>query len=220
MNDERPREASPVRVFIADDHSIVRMGLRHLCEELGGFEVVGEACNGSELLRDPALTRAQVLILDLSLPVISGMEALGRLRQSRPGLAVVVHSMHPPGQFELRSREAGAFAYVAKDRPPAELIAAIEAAARGESWPAGSATGPEQPANERAPHLDFSPRQHQVFTLLLEGRSVAEIAAELDLHSSTVSNHLATVRRKLGVESVADMVRYALSHGVIEAPPT
>ncbi len=213
-------ESNPIRVFIADDHSIVRMGLRHLCEDLGGFDVVGEASNGSELLRDPALARAQVLVLDLSLPVISGMEVLVRLRQRRPDLAVVVHSMHPPGQFEPRSREAGAVAYVAKDRPPAELITAIEAAARGESWPIAAPTVAAQAGGQRPPHLDLSARQHQVFMLMLEGRSVTEIAAELDLHASTVSNHLATVRRKLGVESVADMVRYALSHGVMEAPPT
>ena len=212
-------DTPPIRVFIADDHAVVRVGLRHLCEELGGFEVVGEATHGSQLLRATELDDADVLILDLSLPVISGMEALGRLRKQRPALAIVVHTMHPPEQFELRCRDAGAAAYVAKDRPPTDLIDAVGAAARGESWPAGWHDDRPDAETMGPPHASLSARQHQVFTLLLEGRSVAEIAAELDLHSSTVSNHLATVRKKLGVESVADMVRYGVAHGIVVAPP-
>jgi len=202
-----------IRVLIADDHSMVRVGLRQVLTELGGFEVVGEAEDGRGVLNSEALSSCDVLVLDLSLPVVSGSEVLKRLRETHPWIPIVVHSMHPPGQFARRSLQAGAVAYVPKDSPPQDLVDAVQRAAEH-----GVAERPDLPAPESMPHETLTRREHQVFMLILEGRQVVDIAAELDVHSCTVSNHLTKVRKKLGARTVADVVRYAFSAGFVSSP--
>lgn len=204
------------RVFVADDHAVVRVGLRHVLTELGGFEVVGEAENGRQVLNADELADCDVLVLDLSLPVVSGTEVLRRVRERYPDLAVIVHSMHPEGQFRRRAIEAGAIAYVPKDAPPADLVEAVRIASVHPHRVQGA---PQSDGSGGPPHASLSRREHQVFMLLVAGRVVADIAAELDLHSSTVSNHLARIRTKLGVSTVADMVRYAYASGLVEPAP-
>lgn len=202
-----------IRLFLADDHAVVRLGLRQLLAEAKDFEVVGEADNGRAVLTSPLLTKADVLVLDLSLPRVGGIEVLRRVRAQQPGLAVVVLSMHPAEQFARRVLQAGAFAYVSKDRPPAELLQALRlAASRG-------APTSEPPREPTSAHAQLTAREHQVFLLLVTGRTVAEIAAELDVHSCTVSNHLAKVREKLGARTTAELTRYALEEGLLGAPP-
>lgn len=157
-----------------------------------------------------------MLVLDLSLPVVSGSEVLRRVRAQRPELVVVVHSMHPADQFRRRALMDGASEGVCKDRPPSELIDAIWACvARGADAPAAVMA---EPAPE-SPHLLLTRREHQVFHLLVSGRTVAEIGAEIDVHSCTVSNHLARIRTKLGLQTTAELVRYALAEGLIAADP-
>lgn len=212
---------SQVRVFIADDHAIVRKGLSAYLAEVGGFEVVGEASDGRQVL-NAELTGCDVLVLDLSLPIVSGTEVLRRVHARHPALPIVVHSMHPEEQFARRALAAGAAAYVSKERPPAELVAAIFAALRGEAAALSEnvrAGGRGGEGGDLAPHGSLSDREHQVFLLLVSGRTVSEIAAELDLHSSTVSNHLARIKKKLGASTVADLVAYAFAEGLIERPP-
>ena len=204
------------RVFVADDHAVVRLGLRHVLTELGGFEVVGEAENGRQVLNAPNLGECDVLVLDLSLPVVSGTEVLRRVRERYPDLAVIVHSMHPESQFRRRAIEAGAIAYVSKEAPPAQLVAAIREAS---VFPHRVQGGDIDTAPGAAPHELLSRREYQVFELLIGGRQVADIAAELDVHSCTVSNHLAKIRQKLGASTVADLVRYAYAAGLVEPPP-
>lgn len=206
-----------IRVFIADDHELVRVGIRHSLETAGGITVVGEADNGRGVLASPALSQTDVLILDLSLPVVAGSEVLHRLRQSHPAIAVVVHSMHPQSQFRPQMLRAGAAAYVSKEASATELIATVRAAASGTLAQAAQAADAPPAAVER-PRL--TRREEQVFMLIVMGRQVAEIAAELDVHSCTVSNHLASIRRKLEVQTVAEMVRYAYDAGMVApAPP-
>lgn len=204
------------RVFVADDHAVVRLGLRHVLTELGGFEVVGEAANGRQVLNAPDLGECDVLVLDLSLPVVSGTEVLRRVRERHPDVAVIVHSMHPESQFRHRAIQAGAIAYISKDAPPSALVAAINEAAVHPHRVQGGDAAPEDPG-DAPPHSKLSRREHQVFMLLVAGRQVAEIAAELDIHSCTVSNHLAKIRTKLGVKTVADMIRYAYASGLAES---
>lgn len=209
------------RVFLADDHAVVRVGLRHVLLELGGFEISGEADNGRAVLQSAALQNSDALVLDLSLPVISGTEVLRRVRAMYPKMAIIVHSMHPADQFAARTLADGADEYVAKDRPPAELVRAIRNAITGRRLGFGSVALAPTPGAERAvlPHTTFTQREHQIFQLVVEGRTVAEIAAELDVHSCTVSNHLAKVRQKLGVNTVAEIVKYAFSAGVAGLGP-
>ncbi len=202
-----------IRVFLADDHGVVRVGLRHLLAEVGGFEVIGEAADGRRVLNAPELGRCDVLVLDLSLPVVSGMEVLHRLHRDHPDLPVVVHSMHPEDQFAARMLAAGAVAYVAKDRAPIELVEAVRRAAK--VGPPRK-VAPEPPAS---PLATLTGREHQIFLRIVQGHAVTDIAAELDLHPSTVSNHLAAVRKKLGRQTVAELVAFALTEGILEAGP-
>lgn len=206
---------SAIRVFIADDHAIVRKGLCAYLAEVGGFEVVGEASDGRQVLNAEKLAECDVLVLDLSLPIVSGTEVLRRVHANHPELRIIVHSMHPEEQFARRALASGAAAYVSKERPPGDLVEAIRAAMRGEP-----SSGPPSPEENVAPHAALSEREHQVFILLVSGRTVSEIAAELDLHSSTVSNHLARIKKKLGASTVAELVAYAFAEGLVERPPT
>lgn len=203
-----------MRVYVADDHALVRVGIKQVLRELGGFEIVGEAENGRQVLADEALKRTDVLVLDLSLPIVSGPEVLRRVRATYPSIAVVVLSMHPEEQFARRALAGGAAAYVSKDHPPAVLIDAVRRAGRGEVDP--------RPAVEptEAPHRTLTRRENQIFLRMVNGLTVAEVAAELDVHSSTVSNHLAKVRAKLGVSTVAEMVRYAVQHDLLDPGPS
>lgn len=197
------------RIFIADDHAMVRVGLRQVLSAVPDFVVVGEAENGRRVLDARELATCDVLVLDLSLPVIAGSEVLHRVRTLHPHLAVVVHSMHPEPQFKRRALEAGAVAYVSKEAPPSDLVDAVR---RAVSSPAPRASElPPEPAR----HATLSPREHQVFQLILAGRQVADIASELDVHSCTVSNHLARIRAKLGVTTTAGIVRYAYDEGIV-----
>ncbi len=208
------------RVFIADDHAVVRIGLRHVLIELGGFRIVGEADNGRGVLNAPELRNCDVLVLDLSLPVVSGMEVLRRVRAEYPTLGVVVHSMHPESQFRRRAFEAGAVAYISKESPPSMLIDAIRRAALDPFSVQSQPSVPESSlAEEPAKHTLLTRREHQIFMLIVMGRQVADIAAELDVHSCTVSNHLAKIRKKLGVTTATDIVRYAYAEGLIDLDP-
>ncbi|MFO0626434.1 MAG: response regulator transcription factor [Polyangiales bacterium] len=205
------------RVFLADDHAVVRCGVKQVLTEVAGFEVVGEAEDGRQVLNAPELARCDVLVLDLSLPKVSGPEVLRRVRARYPHLAVVVLSMHPEDQFAARALADGAAAYLSKGRPPADLIQAVLRAAHGQrDAPPGDAPADDA---ESAPHTRLTRREHQVFMLMVAGRSVVEAAAELDVHACTVSNHLASVKRKLGVGGVAELVRYAIAHGLAVAGP-
>ncbi len=207
-----------IRVFIADDHAMVRMGMRQVLHEIGGFEVVGEATNGREVLNSPLVDKCDVVVLDLSLPRVTGTEVLRRLHARRPQLPIVVHSMYPEEQLAKRSIEAGAVAYVSKERAPEVLVDAIRRAATTPRYELMQRAAADV-ASGGAAHDELTPREHQVFMRLLAGATVAEIAAELNVHSCTVSNHFAKIRGKLGVQSIADLVRYAYSAGLIETEP-
>jgi two-component system, NarL family, invasion response regulator UvrY len=208
------------RVFIADDHAIVRCGIKQALRDLGGFEIVGEAENGRQVLNAPDIDRWDVLVLDLSLPKVNGPEVLRRLKARRPDLAVVVLSMYPEEQYARRMFAAGATAYLSKERPPEDLVAAVRAAARGERYPAANAAkATSSEAAAKPLHHALSKRENQIFMLVVRGHAVAAIAAELDVHSCTISNHLAKIRQKLGVGSVAELVGYAYAHGLENAAP-
>ena len=202
-----------IRIFIADDHSIVRRGLRQLFEERVDMQVVGEAAHGRAVLtaleEGPAF---DVLVLDLSLPRVNGTEVLRRVRRAAPDVAVIVLSMYPEEQYARRMYDEGAAAYVGKDRPSEELVEAIRRAARGERWlPPGAAV-----ASTGAPHDALSAREHQVFTLLFQGHAVSEIAAELDVSSSTISNHVSSIKSKIGARTINEIVSYAHRMGLID----
>ena len=209
---------SKIRVFIADDHGVVRHGLRALLGAQPDMCVAGEAADGRAVL-GAALDDCDVLLLDLSLPRVHGIEVLRRLHRSRPLLPIVVLSMYPAAQFAARVLADGASAYVAKDRPPLDLLAAIRAAAvpRGpEALGAPGASDAVATAHAASlPHHRLTAREHQVLTLLAGGRTASEIAAELDIVASTVSNHMSAVKEKLGARSLAEVILYAHRAGLV-----
>lgn len=209
------------RVFVADDHSIVREGLRAWVETVPELTWAGSAGDGAALLAQAAEAEWDVLVLDLSLPRVSGVEVFRRLREAAPTLKVVVLSMYPEDQYGLRMLQEGAGAYLGKTAAPEAIVDTIRRVAAGEIVRTEALARAEEAArarHQRAPHETLSAREHQVFTLIAQGRGVSDIAAELNLSGSTVSNHLAHVREKLGVTSNGEIVRYAYRIGLIDEP--
>lgn len=202
-----------IRVVIADDHAIVRSGLRALCHAAGDLEVVGEAADGRAALRlveDRALV-IDVLVLDLSLPKLSGLEVLHRAVAVRPSLQVLILSMHPEAQYAPRLLAAGAAGYLAKDRSEHELVDTVRRLASGRA----PAEGPAAEARPGYPHDALTAREMQVFLMLIAGQGVTDIAVDLDLTASTVSTHLGRVKAKLSVDTVAQIVTYAHRVGLV-----
>jgi DNA-binding NarL/FixJ family response regulator len=206
-----------IRVVIADDHPIFRQGLERLIGEQPDMRVVREVADGRQALQAADECDVDVLILDLSLPRVNGLEVLRRLRTAHPGVRVLVLSMYPADHYEARALEQGAAAYLSKDEPPTELLRAVRAVAAGDPWRTAIAgrTAPQT----KPPHMTLTAREHQVFTLLFQGETVTSIAAELDLSASTVSNHVSRIRDKLCVRSIAGVVRYAVEAGLTGSPP-
>src|SRR5262249_22219194 len=176
------RRPPMINVFLADDHPIVRQGLRELIERQPDMRVVGEADDGHQVVNAEGRASWDVLLLDLSLPLLSGVEVVRRLRAERPAPHIVILSMYPEDQYAQRMLDEGASAYLSKSLPPEEVIKALRVVAAGETYARprrGRAA--EAPAPGEAPHKSLSAREHQIFMRIFQGRTVTEIAAELDL---------------------------------------
>lgn len=207
-----------IRVFVADDHAIVRDGLRRLLAGEPGMELVGETHRGHVVLERAGVERWDVLVLDLSLSDIGGIEVLRRVREQVPTLRVVVLSMYPEEQYAARLLRMGASAYLSKGRSSDEIIRAIRAAAQGRRYVTPTAADALlTPGDDRPAHERLSPREHQLFVLVLQGRAPGDIAAELALTPSTVSSHLARIREKLGVRTNGEVMQYAWRAGLVPA---
>lgn len=177
--------------------------------------IVGECSDGPQLLAqlEQATFSADVLLLDLSLPKMHGLEVLQRVHQLRPGLAVLVLSMHAEEHFARRVMAIGAAGYLTKDRSDSDLLEAVRTVAQGRIF-LSRTTGLAQPGETRPLHETFTSRELQVFMLLIEGRSVSDIATELELSLSTVSTHVGKIRAKLGVQTIGEVVSYAHRAGL------
>lgn len=200
-----------IRVFLADDHPVVRVGLRALLGVEPDIRVMAEARDGHEVLRalEAPSFEADVLILDLTMKGLSGFEVLRRARALRPALPIVVLSMYPEEPYADQVLALGAAGYVSKDRAEDELVHAVRSAALGHvavrRKPARTPERDEPPAA----HEHLSAREHQIFVALAEGRTVTDIAAELNLSVSTVSTHFGRIKAKLGIQTVAELVSYS-----------
>lgn len=197
-----------LRVFVADDHEIVCEGLRRWCETIPTLVWAGAAHDGGDLLRRAASEAWDVLVLDLSLPGRSGTELLREVLDAQPRLRVVVYSLYPPADYEAWALSAGAAAYVSKSAP----LGALRAALLGTN-------APEVPAVPvRLPHERLSAREAEVFFAVARGRRPQEVSWDLDMAPSTVSTHLTSIRTKLGVRSLLEVVQYATRHGLAGEP--
>jgi DNA-binding NarL/FixJ family response regulator len=209
-----------IRIFIADDHAVLRRGLELLIGSTDGMEVVGTAADGRAVLLAPEIDHCDVVILDLSLPKVSGGEVVRRLKQRRPDLPILILSMYPEDQYALQLLREGASGYLSKDRAPEELLVALRKVAAGGTYMTDTIARQalhqrSGAAEEGAPHERLSPREAEVFRLLVQGRTVSEIAAEIDLGQSTVSNHLRSIKAKLQARSLADIISYAHRVGLV-----
>lgn len=208
-----------ISVLIADDHTVVRQGLKQILAGDAQMSVVAEAANGNEVLQ--ALERAQVdvLILDITMPGKSGLDVLKEVKRKYPTLPVLVLSMHPEDQFAIRILRAGAAGYVTKESAPEELVEALRKVCGG-----GKYVSPQlaeklavfiEADSERSPHERLSDREFEILRMLALGKTVTEVADELLLSVKTVSTYRSRVLDKMKMTTNAELTRYALQMGLI-----
>jgi len=209
-----------IRILIADDHSIVRQGLKQIVSECPGMVVAGEAASGQEVLELVRKRDFDVAIVDIAMPGRGGLEILRDLKAGKPSLKVMVLSMYSEEQYAIRSFRDGASAYLTKASAPDELVQAIRTVAKGKRYITPSVA--ERMAtyievdSERPPHERLSDREHQVLVLLGSGRSVGEIAGELSLSVKTISTYRARILEKTGMETNAQLIKYAVQHDLVQ----
>ena len=205
-----------IRILIGDDHAIVRQGLRQVLALMPELELVGEAKNGWEVIEQVRAASPSLLLLDMNMPGPNGVELIKRVREEAPRLPILVLSMHGESQIAGRAIKAGAAGYLTKDSEPETLIYAIRQVANGahyiEPAVAERLLFSASPTETAAPHATLSDREYQVFLMLAQGRSVVDIAEELHLSAKTISTHKARLMKKLGLDNLSDLVRYALKH--------
>lgn len=209
-----------IRLIIADDHTLMREGLKQLFALQEDIQLVGEAVNGVQVLECLRQREADLLLLDMSMPGISGEDLVGRVRAHYPTLAILILSMHDQPQIAQRALRAGANGYLTKDGDPDTLLHALRKVARGGRYIAqevAEAMVFESTAGYGAARHDhLSEREFQVLRLLAQGLGANEIAARLAISGKTVSTYKSRLMEKMGFENNADLVRYALRHGLSE----
>lgn len=206
-----------IRVLIADDHQLVREGLRGLLEAAPEFEVAAEAATGDETLAQVKRNAFDVVLLDLSMPGLSGIDLILPLKREKPTLHILVLSMHGEHQYAARALKAGAAGYLTKDSASEQLVAALRKVAAGgvHISEAAAAALVGHTAGPEAPHTRLSDREFEVFRLLAAGRSPTEIGDQLHLSVKTVSTHKARILQKLELAGTAELVRYAMENDLL-----
>ena len=206
------------RLVIADDHAIVREGLKRIVAEAADLVIEAEAADGNEVMKLVREREFEVLVTDLSMPGRNGMELIKLVKAEKPKLRVLVLSMHQEMQYAVRAIKSGASGYLTKESAPGQLVQAIRKIASGGAYI--SAEVAEQlalgamPGGEKPPHEALSDREFEVFRQLVAGASVTQIATDLNLSVKTVSTHKANLMAKLGLANQTALVRYAMRHGL------
>jgi two-component system response regulator NreC len=220
MNDSAasPEPPTPIRIVLADDHPVVRVGLKTLLETEPGFEVVAEAATTADAARYVRGHHPQVLILDLNMPGESGLELIPRLRQEAPATAIVVLTMQRDPAFARQALSAGALGYVIKDAADGELVMAVRHAVKGESYlnPQMGVLIATQPLDGRPG--DLTEREVEILRLIAGGHTNPEIAAQLFLSVRTIEAHRSHIHQKLALDTRAELVRFAFEHRLVDVP--
>jgi DNA-binding NarL/FixJ family response regulator len=209
-----------IRIAIADDHAIVREGLKRIVSEDPEMNIVGEAGDGAEVMRVVREREFDVLVLDLSMPGRSGMELIKLVKAEKPKLRILILSMHQELQYAVRAIKSGASGYLTKESAPAQLVQAIHKIAGGGAYITAEVA--EQlalgamPGAAVASHESLSAREFEVFRLLAAGVSVSDIATRLNLSVKTVSTHKANLMQKMGMGNASELIRYAIKHGLTD----
>lgn len=209
-----------IRIAIADDHPIVREGLRRIASAGVGISVTGEASTAAELFRLLAQAAVDVVLLDVSMPGSTLVETLADLRGRHPSIKVLVLSVHPEDQWAVRALRAGASGYLTKDRSPEQLVEAIRRVARGGKYVsealAEKLAGLVDHGGPRAAHERLSDREFEVLRALGSGMAVKDVAEQLNLSAKTISTYRARLLEKMGLASRADLVRYVMEHDLLK----
>ncbi|QDZ27349.1 response regulator transcription factor [Noviherbaspirillum sp. UKPF54] len=208
-----------IRIVIADDHTIMREGLKRILDGADDIEVVGEAVDGFEALAHVRKGGFDLLMLDLSMPGRSGVELIRQIKDEMPKLPILILTMHEEEQYAVRAIRAGARGYLTKESAGTQLVSAIRKVASGRPYisleVAEQLAMDVMPANEELPYKQLSNREFEVFTLLVSGKSITEIADFLHLSAKTVSTHKTRILTKMNMNSLAEMVHYAVQHRLL-----
>lgn len=209
-----------IRIAIADDHAVVREGVRRIIERESDMEVAGEAATGDEALEMVRDGACDVMLLDLSMPGRRGIDLIKQIKSERPGLRILVLSMHSEDQYAVRAIRAGASGYLTKAGSSSQMLDAIRRVAAGSVFitprVAERLAIEMQPAGASVPHKRLSDREFEVLLALVGGESVSAIAKRLNVSVKTISTHKARVLDKMGMTSLAELVRYAMASGLTE----
>ena len=209
-----------IRIVLADDHTIVREGLKQLLVAAEGLEIAGEARDGQEVMKAVRELDFDLLLLDMSMPGKSGIELIKQVRAEKPKLRILILSMHEERQYAIRAIRAGASGYLTKESASRQLVEAIRKVAGGGAFI--SAEVAEQlalgamPGAQGMPHEALSDREFQVFRMIAEGKSVTDIAERLHLSVKTVSAHKSNILQKMNMTGAAELIRYAISNRLVE----
>jgi DNA-binding NarL/FixJ family response regulator len=212
----------PIRVLVADDHTVVREGIRYVLEREPGFEIVAEAGSGSDVVALAEQCRPDVAVLDISMPGESGIQVAARLRQRLPETRILILSMYDNAEYVLESVRAGAHGYILKDTAATELRRAVRAVQEGEAFfspPVASrlsaAVRGELAQEQRTSNLgSLTAREREVLRGIAQGHTNKEIAAALGISHRTVETHRESLMRKLRIRTVAGLTRFALETGL------
>ena len=213
-------EKATIRVFIADDHAIVREGLKQILAEQKDIVVAGEAENGLDAIKLFPKSRCQVMLLDISLPDRNGIEVLKQIKKDKPDTAVLMLSMHREDLYAIRSLKAGAAGYLTKQSAPRELVVAIRQVAGGQKYVSAAlaqALASQVGGDHDGPvHDSLSDREYQTLIMIASGKTVTDIARELSLSVKTVSEYRARLLVKMNLKNSAELTHYAIRNQLVE----
>jgi DNA-binding NarL/FixJ family response regulator len=211
-------------VLLVDDHPFVREGIRSFLSDLPDFEVVGEASTGTEALRMAEQHKPDFILLDINMPEINGLEAVGQLRKSTPGAKILILTVHNSREYVLHIAKSGAHGYILKEAPPEELLQAMQAIRNGQKYYSSAVAGYVMDEYERSSNKkdrpekqekQLAPREVEVLIATAKGKSIKEMAEELNITSATAQTYRVRLMEKLEIHNVAGLVKYALQKGYL-----
>ena len=209
-----------LRILVADDHAVVRAGIKQILAGTSDIVVGGEASDGNQALNQARTAAYDLVLLDIAMPGMNGLEVLKQLKLERPGLPVLMLSMYPEEQFAVRTLKAGASGYLTKQSAPSELIAAIRKVCRGGKYVTSSLAESLavylESDSDRPPHELLSDREYEVMLMIASGKTVTVIAEELSLSVKTISTNRSRALRKMGMKTNAELTYYAIKHGLVQ----
>jgi DNA-binding NarL/FixJ family response regulator len=208
-----------IKVLIADDHTIVREGIKQILAEMPEISVTDEARNGQEVLQNVWDNEYDIVLLDITMPGRSGLDILKQLKHDKPALKILILSMHPEEQYAIRAFKAGAFGYLTKESSPNELIDAVRKISIGKKYVSSSLAetlaSHLEAKSEKPLHDTLSDREYEVMCMIASGRTVKEIAGELALSVKTISTYRARILEKMGMKNNAQLTHYTIQNQLV-----